>query len=141
MKKKETRSSRRGRSSKSVVEDTGSVLGSITLPPLKNDRQITLKNKVNTDKCFLLLGEVETDIVSCSFAGKTGVDKGCINMFRFVTPDEQQYYVEFKTVLAEEAVEQEKSKYEQSVSEMDNMYNKAVASIQKISSSLLTTAK
>ena len=62
-------------------------------------------------------------------------------MFRFVTPDEQQYYVEFKTVLAEEAVEQEKSKYEQSVSEMDNMYNKAVSSIQKISSSLLTTAK
>ena len=115
--------------------DTGKLFVKINLPPLKNDRQITLKNKVNTDKCYLLLGDVDINIASCSFDGKN--DKACANMFHYVTSSDQQYYVDFKDVSIEEEQTQEKSQQEKINAEIDAAYKKTIENLQSVSSSLL----
>lgn len=135
--KRNSRSSRRVRNRK-VSGDSGELYSSINLPPLKNDRQITLKSKVETDKCFLLLENVDTKVVSCAFTSKSGADKGCVNLFKLVTPDNQQYYVEFKSVLVEEEAEQEKSQYQQLLTEIESGYDTVLKGIQNISTSMMT---
>ena len=73
----------------------------LRLPTIKPGQQVTLKSKINTDRCFLLLNNVEVKVNKCRLK-EAGTDnkKATINsnatsgtgMFLFVSDKNPEYY-------------------------------------------------
>jgi len=76
----------------------------VKLPLINANQQISLKNKVNTDRCFLLLGDVDFKVNSCSFAGENSTDRNCRANFNYITPQDPQYFSEFKEISYEQEI-------------------------------------
>ena len=110
---------------------------SLRLPPLKPYQQVTLKSKVVTDRCFLLLNDMEIEVTNCGTSadtGKSGVSSraaaaACSNLFRFVGPKSPEYYSEFRPVSAEEQNAQEQNQSDQQKQEINSLYKETVSSI------------
>lgn len=83
---------------------------SLKLPQIKANQQVSLKTKVDTDRCFLLLNDMDVEVVNCGTAGAgAGVAnrQSCNNLFRFVSPKMPEYYTEFKEISLEEQLKNE----------------------------------
>lgn len=83
---------------------------SLKLPQIKANQQVSLKTKVDTDRCFLLLNDMDVEVVNCGTAGAgAGVAnrQSCNNLFRFISPKMPEYYTEFKEISLEEQLKNE----------------------------------
>lgn len=113
---------------------------SLRLPPLKPYQQVTLKSKVVTDRCFLLLNDMEIEVTNCGTsadAGKGSVSARnaaavCSNLFRFVSPKSPEYYSEFRPISVDEQNAQEQSQSDQQKQEINNLYKETVTSINTL---------
>jgi hypothetical protein len=111
-----------------------SVQASLKLPPLKSGQQISLKTNVATDRCFLLLNDMDINVTNCGSADMVdkGSRQGCSDLFRYVSPKNEEYYVEFSDVTPQQQQAAETSQLNELKEKIDTAYSDALASIQAI---------
>ncbi len=132
------RQNRRTSRYNTATYNSRNVTMSLRLPPMKPYQQVTLKSKITTDRCFLLLNDMEIDVTNCGTAGEgktvSGrVNNNCKNLFRYISPKNAEYYSEFKPVSSEEQSAQEQSESDQQKQEINNLYKEAINSISALS--------
>ena len=97
----------------------------LKLPPIKSHQQVFLKAKVVTDRCFLLLNDVNVNVKKCGTASSDeNLSKiGCENLFRFISPKSEEYYSEFKEISPNELLAQEEGINNAKKMEVLDLYN------------------
>ncbi len=108
---------------------------SLRLPPLKPYQQVTLKSKVATDRCFLLLNDMEVNVTKCGTAAsdsKGSSKNNCDNLFRFIGPKSPEYYSEFKAVSADEQAVQDQGIADKQKQEINNLYRDTITTANGI---------
>ena len=111
---------------------SSTVSTSIKIPLINPNQQISLKNKVNTDRCFLLINDMDIKVSSCSFAGSAGNDRGCKAIFNYVSPKDPQYYSEFKEITYTEELDKNIDELNSAVKANRDLYNKIVTTLKNI---------
>ena len=121
-----------------------SVSTSIDVPQIEPFTQVTVRNRLQSDRCFLLIGDVKSSATNCSViaaASKERVspvstnNKGgnCDGLFKFVSPTDPEYYREFKPVSYEEDKALSENKRAQDRRDINTQYDAAVTEINKVS--------
>ena len=107
----------------------------LRLPPIKSHQQVSLKAKVTTDRCFLLLNDVNVNVTKCGTANSDEkLSKiGCDNLFRFISPKSGEYYSEFKEISPDQMLAQEEGVSNAKKMEVLDLYNSTLATIENIS--------
>ena len=108
----------------------------LKLPPLKAKQQVSLKTKVDTDRCFLLLNDMDINVNNCGTASMSGKvsRQGCNNLFRYVSPTGAEYYTEFKEISPEQQAAIEDAELDAEQKELEQLYNEALTAIENIAS-------
>lgn len=114
--------------------NTASIVSTVVKLPLINaHQQISLKNKINTDRCFLLLNDMNVKVNTCTFAGEGNNNmKGCSAEFQYISPKDPQYYTEFKEISYEEIITNEEDGISQKQQAAQKMYDNIVSTLDKI---------
>lgn len=121
-----------------------SVSTSIDVPQIEPFTQVTVRNRLQSDRCFLLIGDVKSSATNCSViaaASKERVspvstnNKGgnCDGLFKFVSPTDPEYYREFKPVSYEEDKALSENKRAQDRRDINTQYDAVVTEINKVS--------
>ena len=111
---------------------------SLRLPPIKMNQQVSLKAKVSTERCFLLLNDMEINISNCgNIDGATKGSRDCNNLFRYISPKMPEYYQEFKEKSLEEETAEEDSLLDTTKKEMEESYNETIQAIRNITNDQL----
>ena len=107
---------------------------SIKLPPLKMNQQVSMKTKVDTDRCFLLLNEMDVNVTNCGTASMNDrvSRQGCDNLFRYVGPKDAEYYTEFKELSPEQMMAVEDAELAKVKNEINATYEATVVKIKDI---------
>lgn len=111
----------------------------IDMPAIKSYKQITVRSSVETDRCFVLLNDLKADVLSCTAKNDTGNSGnminggGCNSLFRFVSANNPEYYMEFKRVSHDEQKNTERKQRASQEKEMENQYGKTVESFETLS--------
>lgn len=110
------------------------VKASLKLPPLKSGQQVSLKTKVITDRCFLLLNDMEVKVSNCGTASMNEkVSRGgCNNLFSYVSPKMQEYYMEFKQISPAEQMAMEDDELDVVKKEMNAVLENTLTAIKDI---------
>lgn len=139
--KKESARNRRGRAISETERTTPIDLNTVLeVNSLRPHKQITINSRINTDRCFLLLEDVDFKIKSCNVEGlqdrrgarRTGgglASDGCTRLFKFVSAGDPQYYLEFKEITLSEQDAQLAAQKKEQQSEINNMYTKALGEL------------
>ena len=112
---------------------------SVRIPPLKPYRQVSLRSKISSDRCFLMMNDAGFKLVSCSAgspdgAGVAVVAPGttvCDNLFKFVSARDPEYYREFKKVAFNEEVKAKQSARKLEQQSLTELYDEAVTDLNK----------
>ncbi len=108
----------------------------IRLPQIRSKQQLSLKTKIDTDRCFLLLKDMEYSvnecIISSSGEGASSNSTDCSTMFEYVSPSAPEYYIDFKEVSYETQVMNDNTAVLNMKSEIEEMYDSAINNIKKI---------
>lgn len=106
----------------------------VKLPLINAHQQISLKNKINTDRCFLLLNDMEVKVNACTFVGDTNNSRGngCNANFQYISPKDPQYYTEFKEITYEEALSAEEKELDQAQNNNSEIYTNIINTLSKI---------
>lgn len=110
---------------------------SIRIPPLKPYRQISLKSKINSDRCFLMIEDAEFKLQSCSASvqGSSNVvsptGSSCEGLFKFVSSKDPEYYREFKKVSFNEEKKNKQNARKKEQQDITSTYDKAVSEMSK----------
>lgn len=123
---------------------------SLVLPLIKPFRQISLKSKIKTDRCFLLLKDASFSFDTCSvsedktdassrrgaFHSNVSVSNACVGLFKFVSPRDPEYYREFQKVsFNEEAIKREEA-MKKDIDGLKKDYDSMVSTLDEVSSVL-----
>lgn len=107
---------------------------SVDMPAIKSYKQITTKQNIKTDRCYVLLENLTINVKSCAVkqTGGSSVagNESCNGLFRFVSQDSPEYYTDFQKisyttqrnadVKARASMEKEmEEQYQQTVRNMD----------------------
>lgn len=110
----------------------------IEVPSIKSYKQVTVNNRINTDRCFLLIEKVTFSVKSCNAEGlanagrsarRTSQSDACSRMFKFVSPEDAQYYLEFKEITPDEEKAKEEAIRQDSKDAANEIYSKTVDSL------------
>ena len=106
----------------------------LKLPPLKSMQQVSLRTKVDTDRCFLLLNDMDVVVNNCGTAALNNrvSQQGCNNLFRYISPKSAEYYVEFKEIDLEQQQAMEDAEIDVMQKELNEAFNQTVAAIKNI---------
>ena len=108
---------------------------SLKLPPIKTNQQVSLKAKVSTERCFLLLNDMEINVSNCgSMDAAMKGSRDCNNLFRYISPKMPEYYQEFKEKSLEEEATEEDSLLDTTKKELEEAYNETLQTIHNITS-------
>lgn len=116
-----------------------SLTASIRIPPLKPYRQVSLKSKIASDRCFLMVNEASFKLDTCNVSSpdKTGVtmqgagNAACDSLFKFVTANDPEYYREFKKVSFNEEKKVKLNNRKKEQQDLTSIYDKAVSNLSK----------
>ena len=116
----------------------------VALPQIKPFRQVSLKSKIKSDRCFLMIENADFSFSDCSVTepetssgmSSSGSKSDCQSLFRFVSPRDPEYYREFQKVSFNEEAEKRQKMREKDKNEMDEAYKKMMASLKKVSETL-----
>jgi hypothetical protein len=115
---------------------TGKVVNtSLKLPPLKVGQQVSLKTKVDTDRCFLLLNDMDVTVNNCGTAGmseRRSRSSGCDNLFSYVSPKMPEYYTEFKETSYDDQIQMENDEVDSLYSGINATFDEAIKVIRDI---------
>lgn len=128
-----------GRARSTTERNTDKTIsGLVEVPLIKPLKQVMVQSRINTDRCFLLIENPKVDIRNCSAetaqgrATSAGSRRGggsCTELFQYVSPEDAQYYLEFKAVTVDQEAEEREAKKAKEKSEIDGLYQKGVATI------------
>lgn len=108
------------------------ITNQVTIENIAPHTQKSFEQKVMTDKCFLLLDNVEFNVSSCRLEGNKNAS--CDNKFNYIDSKNPEYYSEFKdvpeSVLAKQ-VEEEKERELSKVTETVNSIMEAMDATEK----------
>lgn len=122
--------------------NSNSVSLNLRLPPIKSNQQVSLKSKVATDRCFLLIGDMEINVNSCNVVPKEGAvtttttPEMCKNLFRNVGPKSSEYYSDFLPISVEAQRAEEDAAVKAKFQEMENIFTQAADAVAAIETSL-----
>lgn len=123
--------------------NTAKTIGTqISLPPMPAMRQVVSKQKIQTDRCFLLLNKLEYQVNSCKASSPNATNNGgatseeCKDIFVFIDSENPEYYTEFQGLSVEEQEEQEKTQLEKDMSEVNGLYDANVEAIGKLNTTI-----
>ncbi len=141
-----TRSSRSSRNSEPVL---GEITTSVDMPALGAYKQATVKGSVKTEKCFLLLDNLEFKVASCSIIGQNDNNSSssrssrrsrvtsnrntseCANLFEYVDSKNPEYYDEFKNISYSEQERLTSNEKKQDISDIEASYNTIIKNFER----------
>lgn len=130
----------------------GDITTSIDMPALGAFKQATVKGSVKTEKCFLLLDNLDYNVASCSIIGKDteqqqGTRRGrvatsrnnseCANLFEYVDSKNPEYYDEFKNISFSEQERLLSDEKKQDTSDINAAYDNIMKNLEKTNSVLI----
>ncbi len=119
----------------------------LRLPPLKSYQQVTLKSKVATDRCFLLLNDMEVDVTNCGVSGGDSKQKlpmmqsNCEGLFTYISPASPEYYNDFQAISVAEQNTQENTLMQAKKEAFNTAYQDALKQIDTLNKTLDGTAE
>lgn len=114
------------------------ISANMSVPPLQPGKQISVKASVKSDRCFLLLDKPEIIVRSCNY-GDEGNDKTagvCKNMFKFISPQNSEYYSEFSDISYDSQKKQAQEESNGEQKELNQLYNNAINSVKRTTEAL-----
>ena len=113
----------------------------IEMPAVKAYEQVSVRSRLQTDRCFMLMNDVKTNVTSCLSENNNAVvavgqDRGCAGLFHFVSAKNSEYYVEFKPVSYNDQQTQIKQKKADEAKEIEADYHRSVEQLEKASRTL-----
>ena len=110
----------------------------ISVPPLSPEKQISIKANIKTDRCFLLLQKPTLTVQTCRFGNnQSDATAGvCKNMFKYISPDQGDYYTEFKVISYDNEQEQIDEQAQREKEELERIYENALSSVRRINDTL-----
>lgn len=122
---------------------------SVILPQIKPFRQVSLKSKIKSDRCFLMIEDAEFSFSACSITDQTSVSSkrlasaksqgsgnDCKALFRFVSPRDPEYYREFQKVSFNEEAKRREESRKKDIDELDAAYQKMLDGLNNITTTL-----
>lgn len=117
----------------------------IDMPAIKSYKQITVRSRIKTDRCFVLLEDLSMNVKSCSTKNEPGAgtvsvgmgaNAGCNGLFRFVSSKNPEYYMEFKSISYDEQKAEERKQRVNEEQSMEENYRKAIEGFDRLSNVL-----
>lgn len=123
---------------------------SVILPQIKPFRQVSLKSKLKSDRCFLMMEEAKISFTACHVTAaesndtnkrlasirSTGGGEDCQALFRFVSPRDPEYYREFRKVSFNEEASLREENRKKDVDEIDANHKKVIDALNKAAKAL-----
>lgn len=113
----------------------------LKLPPIKMNQQITMKAKVDTDRCFILLEDMDVNVLSCGTLSDSTSKGACNNYFQYISPKMGEYYTDFKEVSWEKQLVEEDRYIAEIQEEVDAIYKDAFDVINNIVAPLTSSER
>jgi len=129
------------------AKKTADVTTSVEMPALGAYKQATVKGSVKTEKCFLLLDNLDYNVSACSIIGQDGNTRPdnsrrqrmtasrntseCANLFEYVDSKNPEYYGEFKDIPFSEQERLLTNEHAQDTTDIQTSYENAIKNFQK----------
>lgn len=112
---------------------------SLKVPDLKPYRQVSLHSRIDTDRCFLMINDVDFKFGSCNVVNsksagvvlQNGADSACGSLFKYVSAQDPEYYREFKKVSFNEEKKVKLDKRKKEEEELKGIYDKIVSNLSR----------
>jgi hypothetical protein len=104
----------------------------LKLPPIKRNQQITLRAKIDTDRCFILLEDMDINVVNCGTLVDSTAKGACNKYFQYISPKVGEYYKDFKEISWKEELVEEDNYIVGVQNEVENIYKEAYDVIDNI---------
>ncbi|MBQ2811585.1 MAG: hypothetical protein IJF12_05395 [Alphaproteobacteria bacterium] len=137
------------RNNKKDNEVLGNVTTVVDMPALGSYKQMSVKSTLKSDKCFLLLDNLNFKVKSCSLvssdsaktnararANADAAPAECAQLFEYVNFNNPEYYAEFKNVSYSEQERMIAEDQKQDISDLETSYQGVVRNFQKAQSVL-----
>lgn len=111
--------------------DDNSIFSNISIPTLLAYRQKTIKQKINSDNCFLLMKDPSISVKGCRVESRR-TSFTCQGLFHFVSAIDPQYYTEFKPISLDDQKAQETAQKDADRKVIDDLFNQVETSINKV---------
>jgi len=99
----------------------------IKLPQMRSNQQVSLTTKVDTDRCFLLLNEMDVEILNCGTAAVGSGSRGkCDNLYRYIGSKMPEYYTEFKEISWEQQLSEEAAAVKEVEKEVRDVFDETM---------------
>lgn len=116
-----------------------SLTTSLKVPDLKPYRQVSLHSRIDTDRCFLMINDVDFKFGSCNVVNakntgvvlQNGANSACEGLFKYVSARDPEFYKEFKKVSFNEEKKAKISKQKKEEEELKSLYDKIVSNMSR----------
>ncbi len=127
-------------------EKLGDIITTVDMPSLGAYKQVSVKGTVKTEKCFLLLDNLEFKVSSCTIVGKDTETKTssrrrsaatkeaapeCANLFEYIDSQNPEYYDEFKNISFSEQERLFADDRKQDISSLESTYEQVIKNFEK----------
>lgn len=144
--KEEPNTTRSYSNSRSRDKVLGEILTTVDMPALGSYKQVSVKGSVKTEKCFLLLDNLDFRVENCSLVSKNVENNdtknykskasrealsGCASLFEYIDSKNPEYYDEFKAVSYSEQERLINDDRKKDVSDLENTYNEVVEKLKQ----------
>lgn len=115
----------------------------VPVSTIRPNSQVTIPVRVNSDRCFLLIEPVNFTVKNCSADGvqenrrvrqMQGGVSGCSKLFKFIAPQDAQYYLDFKEISLDEQETKTQEAKKENKAEVEKMYRDAIGSMENAGS-------
>ena len=133
---------RRNNNKKEEVK-IGDVTTVVDMPALGSHKQVSVKSSVKTNKCFMLLDNLEFKVNSCALVGaaeslsnrrrsdNTTAPAECAQLFEYVASDNPEYHDEFKDISYSEQERLVADEKKQDISDLEKIHEQVVSNLEK----------
>lgn len=133
--------------SKTEEMDSTGLTAVVDVPPLEPYKQTTVRSRVRTDKCFIMLDDLKFTVRSCNIVDKdsnsvstrarNNRDGGsCDGVFLFISATNPEYYQEFKPISYEEDMRNAENQRMEGRRKIDDLYNQVVAEMNNVATTI-----
>lgn len=123
------------------------VSSQLEVPALAPNKQVSVRARIQSDRCFLLTGPVDVQVKTCNINGGANTTSrsryaansggtSCDGLFTFVSPENPEYYREFKPISYDDEKIQAEARRNQERTDINTQYDAVVNEISKISTVL-----
>lgn len=110
------------------------------MPAIKAYKQITVRQSLKTDRCYILLDDLSINVKSCAIkqTGNASFSSGdtCNGLFRFISQENPEYYTDFKPISYTTQRNSDIKERASQEKEMEEQYKKAVKSMDALTQTL-----